>query len=251
MRFFAIVQVRLSSKRLPRKALARLNPNHERPVVLEHLIQRVLKVDSVDAVILAVPENELADFQRIPFLKDALIVGGSSHDVLGRFLKAAQDAGCSDWDHIIRLTADNPFLDHRVLEENIAFVRKKKPDYSYPAWLPLGMGFEICRLKVLRMLNELPLAPAHREHVTSYIKENPQKYSIRPMELDYPFHKKIRLTIDERADLTAAQAVYRYFSDEYFCAADVIRLYEKAPRLFSGNEHVQQRSYYTCEIGGK
>ena len=252
MKFIAIIQARLSSQRLPRKIIASLDSTFEKPLVLEHLIQRISRAKQVDEIIVAITKTEYSTFKKMPFLQNVSIKTGATYDVLNRFLEASQSA--QEDDYIIRITADNPFIDYQILEKNISFVKEIAPDYSYPAWLPLGMGFEICQLGVLKKINKLNLTAAHREHVTTYIKENPKQYDIQPMQLDrsiYPFYKNIRLTIDETADLIMAQKIYKYFAnkkDIYFCATKVNQLYKKQPDLLLINQHVQQKSHCLSEI---
>ncbi len=243
MKFIIVIQARLSSKRLPRKVIASLNYELEKPVVLEHLLQRISKVNQIDEVIIAVPETELLIFKNMLFLKNNYLVGGATYDVLSRFIKATQ--GAHNDDYIIRITADNPFIDYLVLEKNISFVKKEIPDYSYPAWLPLGMSFEICKLDILKNIHKLDLSSFHREHVTTYIKENSERYIIKPMKLEtskYPFYEKLRLTIDQPDDLHIARKLYAYFknNDEYFSANEVNQLYQKKPKFFSENSHIKQ-----------
>ncbi len=251
MKFIAIIQARLASQRLPRKVIAPLEPERESPLVLEHLIQRISQAKQVDKIIVAISETEYPFFDKMPFLQDISIKTGETHDVLSRFLKASQDS--KENDYIIRITADNPFIDYQVLEKNISFVKEKNPDYSYPAWLPLGMGFEICQLRILKKIGKLNLSSANREHVTTYIKENPKQYNIQPMRLDrsiYPLYKNIRLTIDEPVDLVMAQNLYKYFEKKniYFCATKVNQLYREKPELLSLNQHVQQKSHHLSEV---
>ncbi len=92
-RVVAIVQARLGSVRLPGKVLS---PVLGKPV-LAHLVERLSRADSIDEVVLAIPDtaanNELA------VLADELRIGcfrGDEDDVLLRYSEAASAAKAID-----------------------------------------------------------------------------------------------------------------------------------------------------------
>ncbi len=250
MKFYPIIQVRTASSRLPCKVLKTLSP-YDRVTILGHTILRLHKIGHViQKPIVAVPTDEnkiLLDFLDA---NDIHYVEGDHYHVLKRYILASQFA--KDKDYVIRLTGDNPFIDYKMLEKNTHYVRQVEPDLSYPSYLPLGMGFEIIQVKILRNLIRLPLSGRHCEHVTSYLKEYHEQFNIQPLFLkisSYPNYP-IRLTIDETEDLELARKVYQYFrsiNKPYFCAQDIYALYRKDDTFFNDNIHIYQNSMYTTE----
>lgn len=257
MRFRAIVQARLQSSRLPRKVLEKIG----QWTILEHIAGRLATLEGAGVeTVFAIAEGEpsdLADFLRE---KGFNCHTGADFDVLHRYLGAAADL--ADNDYIIRLTGDNPFPDKDQLAMLLQYIRRHPIDYAYTADLPLGMGSEAIRVNALRSirLRAEPLASGsesvikmhHREHVTTFIRENPHLYDILPFRLDVTISEAaardrvrgIRLTVDEAADLAVCREVFTHFNrlgNPHFGAVDVIQLAKNIPEMFAGNAQIQQK----------
>ena len=251
MNFIAVVQARYSSKRFPKKIVMSLDEKKGSPVILEHLVERIRKADPLQTII-AVPGSEHDFFLKLSFLGSCNIIPGSTYDVLDRFVHAVSEFGPDDY--LIRITADNPFIDHEVLVKNIDYVKETKPEYSHPRWLPLGMSYEIVKVSTLRSLRHYELTNAQKEHVTTYIKDNKDSFNIKPFFLEaeeYPFPIPIRLTVDETQDLEMVQIVFQHFLDSnkpFFTAKDVIELHQQRADFFRKNQNVMQKSASTSEI---
>ncbi|HRP70149.1 MAG TPA: NTP transferase domain-containing protein [Turneriella sp.] len=256
--FRAVVQARLTSERLPKKVLEKIGDK----TIIEHIAARVESIQSAGiSLLFAIAEENdslLSDFLRekkLPF-----VTGHPSH-VLKRFIDAATDL--NDDDYVIRLTADNPFIDKDRLAALVERLKERPVDYAYTADLPLGMGSEAIRVAALRsvMLRDTPLRTGgeaglkdhHREHVTIFIRENPHLYEIFPFRLDSTITPEaakarvtgIRMTIDEAADLAVARQVYAHFAARglsHFGALDVIELSKNDPSMLATNRHVEQRA---------
>ncbi|MGR9073097.1 MAG: cytidylyltransferase domain-containing protein [Gammaproteobacteria bacterium] len=131
--------------------------------------------------------------------RDATYFCGSETDVLDRYYRCAETFG---FEHVIRLTADNPFTDIEELARLVTFHLERCFDYSQSiARLPVGIGAEIFSHNALMISWREGRELQHREHVNEYILENPQNFSIGC--LDVPLNKRRRslaLTIDTRED---------------------------------------------------
>lgn len=241
-RFRFIIQARLGSSRLPGKVVEDIGGIS----LLEHLVSRLVKIcNEVCDIMLAVPEND--DY----LVKEAerfriKAVRGPDENVLSRFYTASDDLKPTDY--VIRLTADNPFVDMASVEKMIKKADADTPDFAYVAGLPLGMGTELIRVEALRSQQFYELKPHHREHVTTYIKENGHLYAILAYHwgpfVDDPQPPAIRLTVDEAEDLELIRKVLAHFTAKgspYFSAADVASLYRNLPDFFSDNLHIRQR----------
>ena len=82
-----IVQARLSSKRLPRKALIKLDHR----VLLEHVLSSLKKVNA-QCFVLACDYGSYESFKPFAEPEDFLIVEGSESDVLSRYNAALNSA---------------------------------------------------------------------------------------------------------------------------------------------------------------
>jgi len=111
-----IIQARMGSTRLPKKMLL---PFEEQKGVLEILIDKILHLKSEVSIVLATTTNPADDeLALLAKQKNILVFRGDEDDVLKRFIDAAEQFNVQ---RIIRVCADNPFLDINALEELIAF----------------------------------------------------------------------------------------------------------------------------------
>lgn len=268
----------MQSERLPGKVLEKIGSK----AIVEHIALRIATLEGAGVELCfaiadegnppfgnesapgaAARPNLLADFLRehhLPF------VTGHAMNVLRRFIDASTDLAASDY--VIRLTADNPFIDQDQLAILIQRMKEHGADYGYTADLPLGMGAEMIRVDALRSVGfrDTPLTPGgepglkdyHREHVTVYIRENPHLYEIYPLRLDDTISEEaakrrvagIRMTVDEPADLVVARRVFEHFERRglpHFGALDIIQLAKNNPDMLAGNETVKQKSAQSAD----
>ena len=81
-----------------------------------------------------------------------------------------------------------------------------------------------------------------REHVTPYILENPEKFSVLSVEgeADYSSH---RWTVDTPEDLALVQAIYEALGEDgTFGWKDIIDLIENNPEIHQLNANIEQKS---------
>jgi spore coat polysaccharide biosynthesis protein SpsF len=198
----AIVQARMGSQRFPGKMLARLGPYP----LLQWVLQRASLANGIDEVILATSVHERDDL--LVELAAGLgipVCRGSEEDVLGRFTGAA-DSARADW--VVRICADNPFVDPGELDRLVAFFAEHPCDYACNHLDRLGSGYtdgfgaEILSAALLRRLAEKAGERRYREHVTLYLWEHSERYDLRavpaPEELRFP---QLRFDVDRPGDL--------------------------------------------------
>ena len=249
--FYPIIQARLSSKRLPKKILLSISTSDPLISILESLIMRIQKIKNINSKpIIAIPNDEGYDLEKFitKNISNIEISKGSNHNVYERFINAA--INLEDSDYIIRLTADNPYLDYLQLEKAILFTTNNNFDLVHSKNLPLGMGFEIIKLSTLRSIKNYNLTNAHKEHVTAYFYQNKDKYNISEFKNTF-VNKDIRLTVDEQTDLEMIQKTFHYFKNInhiFFTTNDILDLYESQPHFFDHNRHIYQKSNTESEI---
>jgi len=237
MKAAAIIQVRISSTRLHSKALLELCG---KPMIL-HVIERAKSIQGVDTVILATGSGD----ENIPLIQLAAQCGiksyaGSENDVLERYYLASKELDC---DYVIRITGDNPFTDHKSASKALEYAYETAADHCTTAGIPLGTGVEIIKKIALAEAFRNGTEPHHREHVTPYIKENPEKFKIvrYQSELVNPF-SDLRLTVDTAEDFELIEILYNeLYKTKPVELADVINFIEKNPELRFINSSVEQR----------
>src|SRR5438132_7244820 len=101
----AVVQARMGSTRLPGKVLL---PIAGRPL-LDHVVGRLSQLRNKVLAVVATTDTSTDDVisERCGYL-GVECFRGSEHDVLDRYVACARAYGL---DHVVRLTADNPFTD--------------------------------------------------------------------------------------------------------------------------------------------
>src|SRR5688572_19407522 len=166
----AIIQARLGSTRLPNKVLLTLAGK----TVLEHVINRVRASKFINEVIVAttISSNDLEIISFCAKNKIRVFVG-SEHDVLDRYYQAAR---LLQPDNVVRITSDCPMIDPEIIDEIGKKHLEEKADYSsntLDETYPDGLDAEIISFKALKTAWEQATLPSDREHVTPFIKKQP------------------------------------------------------------------------------
>ena len=215
-----IIQARMGSNRLPGKILKPIGNK----LLLEHILFRLTKLES-EVVIIIATSTESKDDEVEQFCKEKGVqcFRGSERNVLERYYLCAKQFG---FDEIIRLTADNPFVDIEEIDRLIDLFRKEKTDYAKSFDnLPVGVGAEIFTFAALEKDYKESSMPHHFEHVNEYILENPDKF--KTVTLTVPNYKNrpdIRITVDTRDDYRKACYIVENCNEEYVSTETSIRL---------------------------
>lgn len=198
----AVVQARVGSSRFPAKMLAPLGPR----TLIEWVLGRVVRATTLDEVVLATsdrPEND--PLEEVAKALGILVVRGDEHDVLSRFVNAAE---LSDAQWIVRVCADNPFIDAGEIDRLVRFAVNNDVDYAFNHLNRLdnhyadGFGAEMMTRTTLLRLARFALDSSDREHVTTGIWNGTVECRVRtfdaPPELAYPH---LRFDVDTPEDL--------------------------------------------------
>jgi spore coat polysaccharide biosynthesis protein SpsF len=206
LRTVAIVQARTTSSRFPGKVLADLAGQP----VLAWVLRRA-RASAVDDVVVATTENAEDDpVVAIAEREGARWFRGDEHDVLGRYVQAAREAGA---DAVVRLTADCPMLDAAVIDDVIGALRDAPEPVDYSAnvierTFPQGLDAEALHFDVLLRAHRMGTSPEAREHVTWFIREErPDLFELRSVTADTD-DSDLQWSIDRPEDLERVRAVY-------------------------------------------
>lgn len=236
MRFLVIIQARCGSTRLPSKVLKEV----EGKTALEQMLNRVSKSTKIDEIMVATTINpeDLA----IVNLASGLgyrVFSGSSEDVLDRYYQAAKLVKPK---YIIRLTADCPLFDWRLLDEAIDELDEQADDLcSYTETFPDGEDLEIVRFCVLEEMWKKAHLASEREHVTLYVKNHPEIYKLQNYECKLGNLNGERWTLDEPEDLELIRAVFRHFAPRTdFSMEEIYKFLQNHPEIRELNQmHVR------------
>lgn len=256
-RTVCIVQARMRSERLPGKILA---PLGGRPL-LALLATRIARA-RVDERWLATTSDPADDVTEAwGFELGLRVYRGHPTDVLARFLAIA-DETCADW--LVRVTADNPFLDAPLIDalvdgrDALLGAKDAAPDAATDeekdtravdlirpaAGRPLGYGAELVRADALRRAaREIPANAAHhRVHVTSWLSVYGRIHAV-DLPAAWPSRPGWRWTIDTYEDLAMARSAFRLFAGE---AATIdyptmVQRLDGVPEIAAMNAHIVQK----------
>jgi spore coat polysaccharide biosynthesis protein SpsF len=232
----AIIQARMLSKRLPGKVMMLLAGKP----ILYHVIDRAKAIEHVDKVVLATGTGE----ENVPLMELALSMGietyaGSPENVLERYYMASEQYG---GEYIVRITADNPFTDVEYASMIVDIALEAKPDLCALINLPLGTAVEVIKKEALDQAYKMSSEPYHFEHVTPFIKEHPELFSIeRPPAKIKKTAGKIRLTVDTPEDFELAGILYNnLYKGVPFPLSDILTYLKENPEIIKINSRIKQ-----------
>ena len=242
MKTVAIIEARMTSTRLPGKIML---PVLGKPM-LELLIERLKRATMLDQIVVATTNNLTDDV--VEKLTNNLGIGcfrGSEDDVLSRVLGASHVFNA---DSIVEITGDCPLIDPFVVDRVIRKYNEKKFDYvsnNMKRTYPRGLDTQVFSTKVLEEVASRTQDPIDHEHVSLYIYEHPEIFSLFNVVSDLP--KKywdIRLTVDTGEDFQLIKAIYEllYPKNPAFTLGDIIDLLEKRKDLLELNMNIQQKA---------
>lgn len=225
----AIIQARSSSRRLPNKVL---KPLLGIPMIFRQL-ERVCHSKLIDKVVIATSDSIDDDALSEEINKMGyLSYRGSLNDVLLRVYMAASQFSPK---HVVRITADCPLIDYKIIDQIIDLHIESDADYTSnvaPPTFPDGLDVEVMKYSVLEGINKKELSKSDREHVTQYIRSNLSQYKTMNLEskVDY---SKMRWTVDNIEDFTFVEKIYKglYKKNRYFTSDDIRGFLKKNPEV--------------------
>ena len=237
----AIIEARMTSTRLPDKHMLLSNG---KPMI-EHLINRVKRVPSLDKIVMATTVNETDEpLVALAQKLDISCFRGSEEDVMSRVIGAAESV---DADIIVEITGDCVTIDPFLVEQTIQMFINNKCAYVSNAEIstyPGGMNTQVYSLETLKYSASMTDDPLDHEHVTLHIRRNPDLfhhiYLVAPPDLYWP---ELQLTLDEQADYELLSKIIEYFGDENpdFSCKDVIDLLKEKQEWVEINQDVYRK----------
>ena len=227
-----IIQARMSSSRLPGKALFPIKGWASAVLCAKRASNTGLEVvvatstdPSDDSLVRELKVHQIAVFR------------GSLTDVLSRYVGASSDLGPEDY--IIRLTADNVFPDGKFVGELLGAVQKKRCDYLTTVYigslLPYGMSGEAFTVRALRRAAESSTSSDDREHVTPWLKRNFSDHEFSPKD----WREKaghLRCTLDNLSDYFLLWSLFESIEDPLHISS-----YELCRRLMNHPVSIARR----------
>ena len=191
-RIGAIVQARMSSRRLPGKSLRLLGGKPMLQYVLESLTQVEELAGTLVATSTDASDDPIAEFCErfaVPCFR------GSLDNVAERFLEAART---HTFTAFVRVSGDSPLLDPRLVTRAIDLFRESDADLAtnvFPRTYPPGMSVEVVKTEIFERLVPKLTEPDDREHVTSFFYRNAADFQIASFVREVP-RRDVHLAVD-------------------------------------------------------
>jgi spore coat polysaccharide biosynthesis protein SpsF len=225
----AIVQARMSSARLPGKTLADVGGEP----MLALLLARLRRSRRIDRIVVATSTDALDD----PIARLASTIGvevsrGAREDVLARYVGAIGEHRGP----IVRVTGDCPLIDARVVDDAVELLLSVSgcayASNVQPRTFPDGLDVEVVDAGVLRTIASEPLSRHDREHVTSAIRAQPQRFRQATLTAERDL-SELRWTVDEPEDLEFVRAVVQRLAARRYAAgsAEILAAVHREPSL--------------------
>jgi spore coat polysaccharide biosynthesis protein SpsF len=238
----AIIQVRVSSTRLPNKVFADINGKP----LLWYVVDRLKKSIYLDNIIIATTDN-IADDLIQDWASENKIscFRGSESNVLKRYYDAAKNNNSTT---IVRITADDPFKDYKIMDEVINKFLSKKADFgcnNFPPSYPEGLDIEVFSFSALETAYKNSVSDFEKEHVTQYFYKNRNDFKIVSIKNDTDL-SNLRWTIDTKEDLEMTREVYNKFTNNKFIylMKDILKILNENPEILEINKKVKRSIMY-------
>jgi spore coat polysaccharide biosynthesis protein SpsF len=270
----AIIQARMTSSRLPGKVLRDLGGEP----MLARVVERVRQAKTIQRLVVATT-RDVSDDAVVDLCASRGYewYRGSQQDVLDRFYQAASRAKA---EVVVRITADCPVVDPRLIDETVqVFLRKDAvPDPidfaasrlppPYTRTYPIGQDIEVCSFAGLERAWRDADQPYHREHVMPYFYEGiqPERCVKKTAQAGYldvfqsqrgyivvqlnyePDCGKYRWTVDTQADMELLQRIFAHFGGRVdFSWQEILALVQSDPALSGLNAGVYHKDFHESE----
>ncbi len=237
-----ITQARMDSTRLPGKVLKMVLGKP----LLQHHLERLKSTRRADGVIVAMTREEsdapLVDFcekHHQPYYR------GSQHDVLERFLGAAEAYKA---DHVVRVTSDCPLIDPGLIDQLVGDYVSVNPPCDYASNVlersyPRGLDCEVFSIHALRQAHKHATLPSEREHVTPYIYKHPESFRLRSYKQPDDW-SHYRWAVDTLEDFELVKQMLEALipKNPLFTWKEAVAWLSNHPELVRINAHVEQKT---------
>lgn len=232
MRFGIVINSRLSSSRIPNKAIRMINGLP----MIAHLVRRLQSVKIL--IIVAIP-NE--DFFHYTFLSEYQnVILHRSHHNEDPLARMAEVASSYELDYVVRVTHDKIFVDTNLLTNLIDehYIKGTKPDYLYLNNSIPGTAFEILSTDILQRATRKFKNVEFIGYAAREITKN-----IKCIQLEAP-SRGIRLLVDYPEDLNLMHVILSQLGND--CTLDQVYSYLISNFEIKLINRLPKVTIYTC-----
>lgn len=212
---------RTTSTRLPHKVLRRV---YNKFTILDVIIQRMKKVTQIDELYIATSSEPADDIlEDYAYEHGIKIYRGSAENVISRMIEIGKIENAT---HLIRITGDNVFTDHEILQYQIRKHLEFNWEYSRTEGVPVGSTAELINFETLVDCSKR-IDPNESEYMMLYLF-NPDIYKVGVML--WNTQKKFNnftLTVDTPNDLQRTREILQHSQNIYINTWEIVKCIEK------------------------
>ena len=244
-----IVQCRTGSTRLPGKILKDLGGKN----LLSVFMERIKKSKEPDGIVIATTNLSEDDIIMGMCKKNNwLCFRGSTLDLLDRYYQCAKFFSA---DVIAKIPSDTPFNDPKLVD--LVFKTYEDGDFDYvsnlhPPTFPGGFDCEVFSFDALEKSWKNARKDYEREHTTTYIWDNPEKFKIGNItsKTNIDYSMKFRLQVDYEEDLETAKRIFStiYRSNPDFSFYDLVEFLDKNEDIITINQKHIGINWYNSHL---
>ena len=235
-----IVQARMGSSRLPGKVMMKMDDKNP---IIHYVLEQLKHCNFLDEIVVATTVLKEDDVIKNFVIKnDVKCFRGSEKDVLDRYYQCAKNYSFSA---VVRITSDNPLVDPKIIDKIITLFKTNDYDCisnEQPPTFPLGYAVEVFSFTALETAWKKAELPSEREHVTPYFYKNKEIFK----QINFGNStdlSSIRCTLDTKDDYNLIKKIMQKINHKPILLNDVLKLFEKEPKLSQINKHVKHDGY--------
>jgi len=170
--------------------------------LITHVVSRVERALPSIGIVVAT-SYDTSDDPLALYLKNCgvAVFRGPLENVFERFRRCSSKYPC-EW--ILRLCADSPFPDARVLQAVAGYADMTTCDLMttiFPRTFPIGHNAELIRVSTFMAINSAELSLDDAEHVTPFYYRNRHRFRIVNVESGDPHLAEVSLAVDTIEDI--------------------------------------------------
>lgn len=213
-----LIIARSSSKRFKNKIESQIGKYS----ILEILVLRLLKAgfDKKKIVLCtSIKDRNNKFFRKIVKKYSINFFFGSDQNIFSRIINCSKKF---NFDHIVRLTGDNPFVDTKSLKKLIKKYFKNRFDYGFITNISEGLKSELFNLNTLLYCKKNAIDQNSSEYLTYYFLRDYFKICIYRDNNYLNFFKKVSFTIDYKKQLNVIKKIIKKNKGNIFISKDTL-----------------------------
>lgn len=225
LKCIVIIQARMGSKRFPGKTMYPFFGKPSLDYLLDSVQQSLERSLIYVATSRSVEDNPISEFCQ---QHNIAVFRGDPKNVASRFYSLLQSV---ESEFFIRLNADSPLLDYRVIDRAKMLVAKNVDliSTSIERQYPKGMNVEIVNSSTFLDNYSKFSKPEHFEHVTGYFYENRVKFNIVTFQSPITQPEKFNFCFDTPEDKDRLENMFRVLDKPhyYYTLQEKCKIYER------------------------